>query len=197
MATRTLPRNARHAKPRSAALAREAPSAGTPGKIILSHRYKGPGEEQNTTGGVAGRGAPQDRDRVVDGARRPLEAAGAEQAAIVGRLAVFRPAARVMSGGVHVRSFRDVSIGTRTPSQQHLPSHALGDQYPCVPHNSCVAQPPLPAVPSPRTRTVGRQCRRSPPLAATSSASLQRTPKSRGARVLSVVLLSQPRGALQ
>src|SRR5258708_17643681 len=96
-----LPRNALNDKQRAAALARQAPSAGTPGKIILSHRYKGPGEEQNTTNGVAGRGAPQGRDRVVDGARRQLQAAGAQQAAIVGRLAVFRPAARGMSGGAH------------------------------------------------------------------------------------------------
>src|SRR5258708_9239067 len=116
-------------KQRSAALARQAPSVGTPGKIILSHRYKGPGEEQNTTGGVARSAAPEGRDRVVDGARRhaqellQLRVTGAWQAAIVGRLAVFGPVARGMSGDVHVRSFRDASIGTGTPSQQHLPSH--------------------------------------------------------------------------
>src|SRR5258708_5117095 len=125
MTTRTLPRNAMPDKRSSAALARQAPSAGTPGKIILSHRYKGPGEEQNTTDSDAGRGTPQGRDRVVDGARRQLQAAGTEQAAIVGRLAVVGPAARGMSGGVHVRSFRGVSIGTRTPSRQHFPNHAL------------------------------------------------------------------------
>src|SRR5205814_8553340 len=32
-------------------------------------------------------------------------------------------------------SVRGVSIGRRTPSRQHLPNHALGDKYPCVPHN--------------------------------------------------------------
>src|SRR5258708_37018955 len=75
-----------------AGLARQAPSIGTPGKIILSHRYKGSGEEQNTTGGVARRGAPEGRDRVVDGARRhaqelrQLQATGARQPASVGRL---------------------------------------------------------------------------------------------------------------
>src|SRR5438094_8692267 len=119
---RTLPRNALHDEQRPAALARQAPSAGTPGKIILSHRYKGPGEEKNTTCCVAGRGAPQGRDRVVDGARRhgedlrQLQVGGVQQAAIVGRLSVFGLVARGMSGGVHVRSFSSISNETRTPS---------------------------------------------------------------------------------
>src|SRR5207237_8765731 len=100
MASPALPRNARHDKPRSAALARQAPSAGTPGKIILSHRYKGPGEGQNTTCGVAGRSAPQAKP----------------QGSAIEQTAVFGFAARGMSGGVHVRSFRGLSNETRTLS---------------------------------------------------------------------------------
>src|SRR5258708_28569279 len=91
-------------KQRSAALARQAPSVGTPGKIILSYRYKGPREEQNTTDGVARSAAPEARDRVVDGTRRPLHATRGRQAALFGRLAGFGPAARWVSRPAHVRS---------------------------------------------------------------------------------------------
>jgi hypothetical protein len=55
------------------ALGWQAPSVGTLGKIILSHRYKGSREEQNTTGSVAGRGVVERlvvADRAVMAAAR-------------------------------------------------------------------------------------------------------------------------------
>src|SRR5437879_201852 len=58
------------------------------------------------------------------------QATGARQAAIVGRLAIFGPAARRMSGSVHVRSFRGASNRNRNAVAATLakPCVALGDQ---------------------------------------------------------------------
>jgi len=76
------------------------------------------------------------------------QATGARQAAIVGRLAVVGPAARGMSGGVHVRSFRGVRSEeehSRSNTFKAMCSAGRSNNA-CVSHNSCVARPALPAV---------------------------------------------------